>query len=441
MGDHRISAYCYQIARIACPAPAAWHKAPRTSHLARAQVVHRAALGPAEPEYPMSTARLPRKLKIPAWAAASICVSASLVAGAKPPAPQVTITSLAGSLAAVSAGSATDAWAVGQTRTTKTLALHWNGTNWAQALTPTPGAFGSQLSGVTEISPANVWAVGSANTSSGSKTLALHWNGKKWDRVLTPSPGISDLAGISAVSATDIWAVGSGGTTTRETTLVLHWDGRTWTHVPSPTPPGQVIALFAVSAVSATDVWAVGRDLTKTIGKALVLHWNGTAWTQVPSPDPGVSDNQLFGVHMTSATDGWAVGLADNGAGGALTLVLHWNGTAWTQAPSPTFGLANGGSVLTAVSGLTGSDAWASGFVFTNGGGEGILLLHWNGTSWTRAPSPSPSPGGPTGGSFLNGVDMAATADVWSAGGTFFDGTGRERTLLLHWNGTTWTRF
>jgi hypothetical protein len=390
MGDHRISAYCYQIARIACPAPAAWHKAPRTSHLARAQVVHRAALGPAEPEYPMSTARLPRKLKIPAWAAASICVSASLVAGAKPPAPQVTITSLAGSLAAVSAGSATDAWAVGQTRTTKTLALHWNGTSWAQALTPAPGAFGSQLSGVTEISPANVWAVGLANTSSGSKTLALHWNGKKWARVLTPSPGISDLSGISAVSATDIWAVGSGGTTTRETTLVLHWDGRTWTHVPSPTPPGQVIALFAVSAVSATDVWAVGRDLTKTIGKALVLHWNGTAWT---------------------------------------------------QAPSPTFGLANGGSVLTAVSGLTGSDAWASGFVFTNGGGEGTLLLHWNGTSWTRAPSPSPSPGGPTGGSFLNGVDMAATADVWSAGGTFFDGTGRERTLLLHWNGTTWTRF
>ena len=384
----------------------------------------------------MNTARLPRKLKILAWAATSVCVTASLVAGAKPPTPQATITSLAGSLDAVSAGSAKDAWAVGQTRTTKTLALHWNGTNWAQVTTPTPGAFGSLLSGVTEISPSNVWAVGSANTSSGSKTLALHWNGTRWAQVPTPNSGISTLSGVSAVSANDIWAVGSGGTQTRETTLVLHWDGRKWTRVPSPTPPGQIVALFGVSAVSATDVWAVGRDLISTTGKALVLHWDGKAWTQVPSPDPGVADNQLFAVHMTSAADGWAVGLGDN-----LTLVLHWDGKAWTQVPSPTPGLRNGGGQLTGVSSLTGSDAWASGLFHTNGGGEGTLLLHWNGTSWTRVPSPSPSPGGPAGGSFLNGVDMVATSDVWSAGGTVFDSTGNERTLLLHWNGMAWTRF
>jgi len=387
----------------------------------------------------MSTAPFPRKLKILGWAAASICASASLMAGAAPPAPQAAITSLAGSLAAVSAGSATDAWAVGQTRTTKTLALHWNGTCWARVPSPAPGAFGSLLSGVTELSASNVWAVGSANTSSGSKALVLHWNGRRWARVPTPSAGISGLSGVSAASATDIWAVGSGGTLSRETTLVLHWDGRTWTRVPSPTPPGQVVALFAVSAVSATDVWAVGRDLTSTIGKALVLHWDGRAWTQVPSPNPGVGDNQLAGVDMTSGTDGWTVGWGGDSRGGNLPLVLRWDGKAWTQVPSPDPGLRNGGSQLMAVSALTGSDAWASGF-FSTKGGEGTLLLHWNGTSWTRVPAPSPSPGGPSGGSFLNGVDMAATADVWSAGGTF-DSAGRERTLLLHWNGTAWTRF
>jgi len=389
----------------------------------------------------MSMAPLTRKLKIFAWVAASVCGSAALVAGAEPPAPQAGITSVAGSLAAVSAGSATDAWAVGQTRTRKTLALHWNGTSWAQVSTPAPGAFGSLLSGVTEISPANVWAVGSSNTSSGGAGLVLHWNGAKWAQVPTPSAGISGLSGVSAVSATDIWAVGSGGTTTRETTLVLHWDGRAWTRIPSPTPPGQVVALFAVSAVSATDVWAVGRDLTATTGKTLVLHWDGRAWTQVSSPSPGATDNQLLGVHMTSATDGWAVGLTTNSLAQDLTLVLHWDGTAWTQVSSPSFGLSNGGSQLTAVSALTGSDAWASGLVFTNGGGEGTLLLHWDGASWTRVAAPSPSPGGATGGSFLDGVHMTATADVWSAGGTFFDSTGREQTLLLHWDGKTWTRF
>ena len=121
--------------------------------------------------------------------------------------------------------------------------------------------------------------------------------------------------------------------------------------------------------------------------------------------------------------------------------MLHWDGTAWTQVPSPTPGLRNGGGLLTGVSALTGSDAWASGFYNTNSGGEGTLLLHWNGTSWTRVPSPTPRPGGSTGGSFLNGVDMVATGDVWSAGGTLFDSTGKERTLLLHWNGVAWTRF
>jgi hypothetical protein len=86
----------------------------------------------------MSMARLPPKLNVLGWTATSICVSAALVAGAKPPAPQATITSLAGSLAAVSASSATDAWAVGQTRTRRTLALHWNGTSWAQCPPPPP---------------------------------------------------------------------------------------------------------------------------------------------------------------------------------------------------------------------------------------------------------------------------------------------------------------
>jgi len=388
----------------------------------------------------MNTARLPRKLKILAWAATSVCLTASLVAGAEPPAPQATITSLTGSLAAVSAGSAKDAWAVGQTRTRKTLALHWNGKSWAQVPTPAPGAFDSLLSGVTEISPTNVWAVGASN-SSGSSALVLHWNGAKWARVPTPSAGIAGLSGISAVSANDIWAVGAGGTLTRETTLVLHWDGKKWTRVPSPTPPGQVVALFSVSAVSATDVWAVGRDLTSKLGKTLVLHWDGKAWTQVSTPNPGVSDNQLYDVHMTSATDGWAVGFDDNSHGANVTLVLHWTGTAWTQVPSPTPGLHHGGGLLTGVSTLTGSDAWASGLYNTNSGGEGTLLLHWNGTSWTRVPSPTPRPGGSAGGSFLNGVDMVATGDVWSAGGTIFDNTGKERTLLLHWNGVTWTRF
>jgi hypothetical protein len=61
--------------------------------------------------------------------------------------------------------------------------------------------------------------------------------------------------------------------------------------------------------------------------------------------------------------------------------VLHWNGTRWTRVPSPSPG---GSSGLTGVSAPTGPDAWASGFYIPAAGGEVTLLLHWNGTSWTQ---------------------------------------------------------
>ena len=58
--------------------------------------------------------------------------------------------------------------------------------------------------------------------------------------------------------------------------------------------------------------------------KTVILRWNGMAWTQVPSPSPGATFNYLSSVAATSTTNAWAVGGSDNG-----TLILHWNGTTW----------------------------------------------------------------------------------------------------------------
>jgi len=52
-----------------------------------------------------------------------------------------------------------------------------------------------------------------------------------------------------------------------------------------------------------------------------MLSWNGTAWTQVPSPTPRTSGNvTLRGVAGVSAARAWAVG------GGSI---VAWNGTSW----------------------------------------------------------------------------------------------------------------
>ena len=142
--------------------------------------------------------------------------------------------------------------------------------------------------------------------------------------------------------------------------------------------------LDAVAATSASDAWAVGGYSTSTVGRALIEHWNGTQWCRVPSPQPGTSDG-LTGVAAISPTDAWAVGTY--GHQGLMTpagkpLVLHWDGTSWTQATAPFFG---GFSGLGGVSAVSATNAWAVGSV--DSGSHFIpttLILHWNGTTWTR---------------------------------------------------------
>jgi hypothetical protein len=93
--------------------------------------------------------------------------------------------------------------------------------------------------------------------------------------------------------------------------------------VPSPAP-GAGGTLNAVAATSARNAWTVGFTGSN---QSLLLHWNGAAWTHVTSPAGARASSLMFGVGATSARDVWAVG--DTLSGGMKTLILHWNGTAW----------------------------------------------------------------------------------------------------------------
>jgi hypothetical protein len=300
----------------------------------------------------------------------------------------------------VAATSASNAWAVGYTAgedSSATLIAHWNGTRWKQVPSPQPG--NSLLQSVAATSPTNAWAVGGA----GSATLILHWNGTAWKRVPSPSPGnLGDyLYGVTATSATNAWAVGYADSTGPTiATLILHWNGTTWTRVPSPSPAASP-ELYGVTATSASNAWAVGYKNVETVldgisystQETLILHWNGKAWETASSPNPrtsyGLWDDQLNGVAATSASDAWAVGTEEipgvSPTSGSYTMILHWNGTAWKQAPSPNPYCATCDS-LYGVTATSASNAWAVGTL--NSDAEAVIL-HWNGTSWTNSPVPS----------------------------------------------------
>ena len=279
---------------------------------------------------------------------AAVTAAASAAAAGRPAAPSAVlrhvqpalrsaVTNLTGTPVAVSTVSASDAWAVEGTN----LVLHWNGTSWVQTALPEYGT-GSYLDAVDAVSATDVWTVGYYTTTAGkTQALAAHWNGTRWTLVTAPNPakgGFLDLNGVSAASPSDIWAVGTYG---NQKTLALHWNGTSWTQVATPSPGYAGNALSAVAAVSPSVAWADGSyDVFRQTGaiptKTLLLRWNGTHWTQVSTPNPGAAVSTLNGVAASSASDAWAVGFyqlpPSGGTTTSKTLMLRWNGAAWTRS-------------------------------------------------------------------------------------------------------------
>jgi hypothetical protein len=215
--------------------------------------------------------------------------------------------------------------------------------------TCTPGTVPGFLLGVAASSSSDAWAAGIASTSTSVHTLIEHWNGTAWCTVATPNPGGSSgtnqLEGVAAVSSSSAWAVGSYGTSTQSHTLIAHWNGTAWSQQASPNPAGFAFGsqLAGVAATSLSSAWAVGesvKDVGPSTSQTLIARWNGTAWAQASSPNPGGtgsgSANFLFSVTATSSSNAWAVGgYATSPTANGHTLVVHWNGTAWQQQPSP----------------------------------------------------------------------------------------------------------
>ena len=209
-------------------------------------------------------------------------------------------------------------------------------------------------------------------------------------------PGSSDILGGVAITSCRVRAVGDYIVAGNVRTLIERWNGTAWTLVPSPSPASSYNILSGVTAASASDAWAVGQSSGNPAGhvfQTLAEHWNGTAWTQATTPNPGTGNNYLASVAATSASGAWAVGGYDTGPGTALhALAVHWNGTAWTQAPIPNPGAGTPTyNYLNAVAATSASDAWAVGSYSASTGGSLTLIDHWNGTAWTHVPSPAPA--------------------------------------------------
>ena len=155
-----------------------------------------------------------------------------------------------------------------------------------------------------------------------------------------------------------------------------------------------------------------------------------SGWSIVGSPSPASA--QLNAVTAVSGTDLWAVGAA-----GPNTLAEHWNGSSWSRVPTPNPAGSGTQAQLLGVAAVTSNNVWAVGFSASPTTDYATLAEHWNGSAWSIVPTPNPL-GLHTVS--LNAVAAISASDIWAVGGNPPSQSGYSgQALLEHWNGSTWS--
>jgi hypothetical protein len=299
---------------------------------------------------------------------------------------------------------------------------------WSKVQTPNRGTVASALLDVAVVpGTSTAWAVGYSydNNVAAYRTMTQRFNGTSWTTVASPNgsaTGYNQLTKVDATSASNIWAIGydsaSGG-------LVLRYNGSSWTRLPAPA----TVALRGIDVVSPTEAWVAGYSGSQ----ATVTHWKNGRWTtRFTLPAVGRHLSVFEGISVDAAGHVTAVGWdRDYNASGrpVSSLVVHFNGTSWTREATPNPGDRN---TLTDVTTLAGGDIFAVG-VSQRVSGGGItptpLMLRKTGTTWSSLTVPA---GDESDGQFQS-VTAVSPNSVWAVGYYYAASEGLHQPLLANW--------
>jgi hypothetical protein len=217
----------------------------------------------------------------------------------------------------------------------------------------------------------------------------MSWNGSAWSLLSTLNTA-GKLSSVSCSSSTMCMAVGK---MSGNTSPFIKWNGTSWSSIPAPTmQTGGIVQ--SVSCVSATFCMAVGYIYRSTFsgmeGGTLTLKWDGTSWSVVSAPLASTLDfTSLNAVDCFSERSCVAVGSyrPDTGSPQAplVSLVLIWDGIAWSKTPDPA--ATNTGSVdLLDISCGSSQHCVAVGQV-----GRNPWAISMQGSSWTEITIPTAS--------------------------------------------------
>jgi hypothetical protein len=334
----------------------------------------------------------------------------------------------------VSGAAPRDVWAVGVSLPpagpsrgpARTLVERWQGRAWRTVPSPDRPSGGSFLNAVVAVSASDAWAVGLSRSPGGpARTLIMHWDGRRWVMTASPNAGPGDnfLVSVAAASARDVWAVGYRDAGGVYRSLAEHWDGHRWTVARLPRVGGPGNGLNAVDVAASGVVWAVGGSApARGPSQPLVLRLDGRSWSSVTAP-ASLHSATLNGVAAWGRRIAWAVG-ATRGSGGDRVFSLGTEGRNWRVVSiDPADALS---ADLNALWGAGPDDVWAVGSSF-DARWYRPLVEHGADGKWSSIPVP----GTPGYDSRLMAVAGSGGGELWAVGSAS-RGAGPERVLILH---------
>jgi hypothetical protein len=196
----------------------------------------------------------------------------------------------------------------------------------------------------------------------------------------------------------------------------------TWTIDTIALPGSPATLMKSIWGSSPGDVYVVGHN---DLPGGVMFHYDGTAWRRVilasseGGPIQGSIDlSQVIGF---TPEDLFAVGGKIPAGGGTLpgSLVVHFDGTSWSEMPVPP------GGMLLGIWGLYNSDMWAAG-------ASGTLIRYSTGLTWVQSVPADTGAFTSVGG--VDAEDVYALSSRTDTG--VHDTTFRN---LWHWNGGVWS--
>jgi hypothetical protein len=275
----------------------------------------------------------------------------------------------------MAAASASDTWLGGSRGSLGTPVLYQLSRGRLRTVVP-PGGGGVFVSNVAALSASEVWATES------NAPYVLRLGRRGWSRH-SLAIGSDDIliSGVVPVSRKSTWVFDEDWT--KQTYYSYHYNGKTWTQRKLPYAIDGDTNTGLVSGTSDSNIWAL--SFTGPGGTANALHYNGKKWLRTKFPSglaPAGYTLYTSHIYAQSATSVWAVLYSSGKTGFGPLVLLHWNGSRWSKI---------GGKLpKAALLGPITADGHGGLWLYARTlSGLGGLFLHYSGGRWTTYKEPT----------------------------------------------------